>query len=389
MASLHKDAKGRSPFWICAFTDATGRRLKKSTRQTSKSKAMQVCIGWQRAVDMARQNVLTEDKAREVISEIMAGVTGGQGLRSFTTRAWFEHFCKIKSDAQNTATAGKYQLVKREFLEFLGAKADLNIMAVTSADVRAFRDSRRATGVSATTLNDRLVFLSSYFNGAWRDHVISNNPCTAVEPVKDTLTPAKRRKQPFTLEQVRLLLEQADDEWRGLILTGFYTGARIHDCANLRSRDVDMEGERIVFETYSKRGDEHIVPMHPALKEYFVSRKSTVVAMPKSDAYVFPNLAERRTAYLCQCFGRLMARAGIIPRKVREGEGGSRSASRTVNSLGFHSLRRSNVSLLANAGVPEEQRMAITAHATREVHKTYTNLELSRLREAVAVLPRI
>jgi integrase len=352
---------------------------------------MQMCIGWQRAADMARQRVLTEDRAREVISEIMANVNGGQGLRSFTTRAWFDHFCKIKSDSQGTAAAGKYEQTKREFLEFLGPKADLNIMAVTSSDVRAFRDSKRATGVSATTLNDRLVFLSSYFNGAWRDHVISNNPCTAVEPVKDTLTPAKRRKQPFTLEQVRALLGQANDEWRGLILAGFYTGARIHDCANLRWCDIGMDKECITFESYSKRGDEHVVPMHPALKEYFVSqrRKAKVVDMPNSKAFVFPDLAERRTAYLCQYFGRLMASAGVVPRKVREGAGGSRSAARTVNSLGFHSLRRSNVSLLANAGVPEEQRMAITAHATREVHKGYTHHELARLREAVSKLPAV
>jgi integrase len=290
------------------------------------------------------------------------------------------------------ATAGKYQLLKREFLEFLGPKSDLNIMAVTSQDVRAFRDSRKATGVSATTLNDRLVFLSSYFNGAWRDHVISNNPCTAVEPVKDVLTPSKRRKEPFTLQQVRLLLAKANDAWRGLILTGLYTGARIHDCANLRWRDIDLEKDCITFETYSKRGDEHTVPMHAALKEYFLAQRRTskVVAMPKSDAFVFPAFAERRTAYLCQQFGRLMATAGIVPRKVREGVlGKGRSAARNVYSLGFHSLRRANVSMLAESGVPEEQRMAITAHATRDVHQKYTHHELARLHEAVSKLPAV
>jgi hypothetical protein len=33
--------------------------------------------------------------------------------------------------------------------------------------------------------------------------------------------------------------------------------------------------------------------------------------------------------------------------------------------------------------VPEEQRMAITAHATREVHKGYTHHELAQLHQAV------
>jgi hypothetical protein len=154
--------------------------MKKSTKLTSKSKAMQMVLQWQRAADMARERRLTEERAREVISEIVAGVHGGKGLCSFTTREWFEHFCKIKADAQESKTASKYDQIKTEFLDFLGAKADLNILSVSSADVRAYRDHHKKRGLSATTLNDKLVILSAYFRGAWKDHVISNNPCTAV-----------------------------------------------------------------------------------------------------------------------------------------------------------------------------------------------------------------
>jgi len=196
MASLHKDKTGRSPFWYCAFTDATGRRLKKSTGETSKSRAQKVCAQWQRAVDMARRDTLTEERAREVISEILASVNNGKGLRTFTVRGWFDHFCKIKADSQDPKTAAKYDQIKTEFLEFLGPKAGINIPAITSGDVRAFRDHRKKSGVTATTLNDHLTILSSYFNAAWRDHVISNNPCTAIEPAKDNISPAKRQKQP-------------------------------------------------------------------------------------------------------------------------------------------------------------------------------------------------
>src|SRR6202008_631083 len=104
--------------WYCAYTDATGRRLKKSTAETSKSKAQKICTQWQRAVDMARQRTLTEERSREIISEILASVNGGEGLRSFTVRQWFEHFCKIKTDSQNPKTAEKYEQIKTEFLDF-------------------------------------------------------------------------------------------------------------------------------------------------------------------------------------------------------------------------------------------------------------------------------
>jgi len=341
------------------------------------------------AVKLARQRVLTENRAREIVSEIVASVHGGEGLRSYTVRAWFEHFCKIKAKSRDHDTAVKYEQIKREFLAFLGAKADLNILAITGSDVRAFRD-RRENELSASTLNDHLTFLSSYFNGAWRANVISNNPCTEVEPAKDDLSPARRQKQPFTIEQVVALLSVASQDWRGLIKLAFYTGARLENCARLRFRSLDYSTTPplVVFERYSKHGDEHKVPMHPALEEHLLS-----LPVPEKDdgAFVFPSLAlnsrgkPRHVANLSQQFRELMSAAHIKNSKLREGvKGKGKSAARDVWALGFHSFRRTHVSELANSGVSEERRMAITAHATREVHKGYTHLALAQLHKDIA-----
>lgn len=375
--------------------------MKKSTKLTSKSKAMHMALQWQRAADMARSGALTEERAREVVSEILASVNGGEGLPTFTVRQWFEHFCKIKADAKDPDTAAKYSQIKREFLAFLGEpKAERNIAAITSADVRAFRDHRKKSGITATTLNDGLTILSAYFNAALRDHVISSNPCTAVEPAKDDLSPAKRQKQPFTVAQVAALLNSANDDWTGLIKTAFYTGARLENCANLRFGNLDFSADPplVVFEKYSKHGDEHKVPMHPALRDHLLSIKKKdgqirktgkIIALPAAkqdgDPFLFPSLADRRVANLSKQFRKLMAAAHIKNWKVREGvRGKGRGAARDVWALGFHSFRRTHVSALANAGVSEERRMAITAHATREVHKGYTHHELAGLHADIA-----
>ena len=395
MASLIQlKPKGRSPFWYCCFRGPDGRRMKKSTELTARSKAMEVCKRWQRAADMARARTLTEERAREVISEIVASVHGGEGLRSFTTRQWFEHFAKIKKASQDPKTVAKYEQIKTEFLDFLGGKADLDVLSVNSADIRAFRDAGKDR-LSATTLNDKLVILSAYFNGAWRDHVISNNPCTAVEEVRDDLSPKKRQKQPFTLPQVRALLAKATPDWQGVIKIAFFTGARLGDCARLRLSNLDLAADppTITFENYSKHGDDHTVPMHPALVEHFRrrsgnSRRGKVIKFPGSDGFLFPSLATnadgktpRRVANLSKQFRALMDAAGIVNHKVREA---GKGAARIVWALGFHSLRRTHISTMANAGVSEEQRMAITAHATRDVHKGYTHHELERLHESVS-----
>lgn len=405
MAYVVKDARKRSPFWYAIYRDATGRRVRKSTELTSKAKALEMARALQKASDEARRGVLTEARTRELLSEVLQSINGG-GLPTFTVRQWFEHFCKIKADAKDPDTAAKYAQIKREFLAFLGEpKADRNIAAINSAEVRAFRDHRKKSGVTATTLNDGLTILSAYFNAALRDHVIPNNPCTAVEPAKDDLSPAKRQKQPFTVAQIVALLNTANDDWSGLIKTAFYTGARLENCANLRSSNLDFSADPalVVFEKYSKHGDEHRVPMHPALRDHLLSIKKKhgqirktgkIIALPAAkkdgDPFLFPSLAGKRVANLSKQFRKLMAAADIVNRKVREGvRGKGRSAARDVWALGFHSFRRTHVSALANAGVSEERRMAITAHATRDVHKGYTHHELAQIGHAVALLPRI
>src|SRR5437667_9914024 len=87
-ACVVKDARDRSPFWYACYTDPTGRRLKKSTGQKSKSKAMKFAMQLQRAADMANERTLTEEKAHELISEIVASIHGGEGLRTFTVKDW-------------------------------------------------------------------------------------------------------------------------------------------------------------------------------------------------------------------------------------------------------------------------------------------------------------
>jgi integrase len=384
----------RYPFWYACFTDAHGRRLKCSTGLTSRSQALRFAIKLQEAANEARARTLTEERARAIISEIVASVHGGDGLRSFTVREWFAHWCKIKARSSDEHTSEKYEQISREFLAFLGAKADLNILSVTSEDARRFRDGR-ADELSAGTLNDRHTILSAFFNAAVRDHVISNNPCSAIEPARDNVAPSRRRKQPFTVAQVASLLEHASPDWAGLIRVAFYCGARLQDCANLRLRNLDFSTQPpvIVFENYSKHGDEHRVPMHPALRDALAEQMKTkrsrkVIEFPatEKDEFLFPSLAERFVPNLSKQFGKLMKAAGIENRKVREA---GKGAARDVWAFGFHSLRRTNVSLLANAGVSEERRMAITAHATRDVHAGYTHHQMTQLGEAVALLPSL
>src|ERR1700710_375564 len=74
MATIHK--RNESPFWVCCYTAADGRRLKKSTKQTERTKALEVCLAIERAEKMARHGTLTEVRMRELLAEVLDRATG-------------------------------------------------------------------------------------------------------------------------------------------------------------------------------------------------------------------------------------------------------------------------------------------------------------------------
>jgi integrase len=380
---------GRSPYWYAVYRDETGRRLKKSTKLTSKSKALEMAHTLQKAAKEARQHRLTEARARELLGELLEGLNG-ESLPVYTLEQWLEHFVKQKQKSRADKTALRYEQVKKDFVEFLGSRARLNIAAVSSKDIADFRDLRETQGLAPSTLNGDIAILSAVFNGALRQGHIRVNPCLAIEPVKDKTA---ARKATFTPAQVTALIGAADSEdWKGLISVAYYCGQRLGDCANLKWNQVDLTGEiKLIRFRQGKTGKEVPIVIHPALAKILSAlreqRKVVPLSSDDDEAFVFPSLAGRNISPLSKHFRGLMAQAGIKQRVIRErDESGS---GRRVNALSFHSLRHTFNSVLANAGIPEETRMALTGHTTRQMNQTYTHRELSIYRDAVAVLPRV
>ena len=178
-----RNGKLRSKFWYACFTDALGRRLKKSTGLTAKSKALEMARTWEKASLEARALRLTEARAREVISELMQSV-GGESLTVFTLEQLFSHFVKQKKKSRSDSTFRRHKQTMDELIEFLGPRAKLNIAAITSKDIAGFRDRRHSLGLAPATVNLDVTILSSGFNAALRQGHISVNPCLAIERLR-------------------------------------------------------------------------------------------------------------------------------------------------------------------------------------------------------------
>jgi hypothetical protein len=121
--------------------------LKKSTGQTNKAKAVEICRALQRVEMLARERALTEIRTREILSEVLERVTG-EGLRVFTVRQWLEHCVRQKKKSRSGKTAARHEQMMNEFVAFLGRRADVNIAAITAKDISDFRDSRERQGLA-------------------------------------------------------------------------------------------------------------------------------------------------------------------------------------------------------------------------------------------------
>src|SRR5688500_3094469 len=118
MASLHKDPRGKSEFWYCAFTNADGKRSFKSTKEREHSKADEICRGWAHAAKSGRQKTLTEIQVRKVLGDIYERTTGEQ-IEFDTIAGYLESWLKSKAKVTAPNTHRIYKDAVNDFIAHL------------------------------------------------------------------------------------------------------------------------------------------------------------------------------------------------------------------------------------------------------------------------------
>jgi integrase len=388
MASITKDAHQppKSPFWIACYngigSDGKLRRIKRSTKTTDRKLAEKLAEEWEELEKLAGKERLTEGRCREVISQMHERING-EPLHFRTAREWLTEWVESKRNETEQRAFLKYQQIVNEFMAHIGAKANRLLDVITSADLRSWRDSLKRKGLAAPTVNHAIKILRMPFKAAHDAGYIKINPNRkeTVRSIKDDASDVE--KDVFTSEQLAALIEATPSEvWKGAILCGYYTGLRLRDIADLQWQAVDLD-RRTITVTTRKTRKKVVMPIHPQFCAWLENQTRGIGKAP-----VFPTLAGKSgggKSGLSMAFKRIMERAKIRGRLLREANGAGRSQS----SLSFHSLRHSFNSAMANAGVSSEVRQKLTGHASAKMNAQYTHHELEELRAAVSVIPRI
>jgi integrase len=390
MASLHKDPRGKSPFWYCAFISEEGSRHFRSTKTRDKRQAVQICNTWAKAAALGSK--LSPDKARQVIAQGVADIlmVSGQTLPSATVRNWCKRWLESKSVEAEPRTHARYETSIKRFLQFLGPKADQDLESLGVNDVLGFRDDV-AKRLSTGSTNLELKILRACLYAAQRQDLVQKNVAAKVEALKQR-GEAKRRA--FTLDEIKKVLLQCDEaggEWRGLVLMGLYTGQRLGDVASLVWSQVDLITRRISFIT-RKTGKRLEMALAKPLFDYLES-------LPSSDDpkdCLFPRaaaLAEIHTGTIStQFYDRILVPASLVPARPKNHaviSGQGRDAKRQQSEISFHSLRHTFTTWLKASGASNAMAQMIVGHDSSTVSAHYTHLQAGDTVEPISKLPDV
>jgi integrase len=255
MASLRKHPK--SPFWSACFTLPNGTRTTRSTGTSDRKSAQRIANEFEDAARDASAGRFIESRARKVIADIYA-IANTDHLPGSTAQSFLQGWLKRKKIETDERTYERYAGVMQQFIEHLGNKKNRDLVQITSVDVMSFRDAA-AQRLAPGTVNLMLKIIRVALAQGCRDGLIDSNPAERVTLLKRSRDGQRR---PFTLPELRRILEVAGEEWRGMILFGVYTGQRLGDIATLTWQNVDLQNSELRLVT-DKTGRRQIIPLAP------------------------------------------------------------------------------------------------------------------------------
>jgi integrase len=373
MASVvHKPG---SKYWHAAYRDHTGRQRRKSTKVTTRSKALEIARRWekiaQRKLEVVQVRQQTEELVREFYREEIPFVTAGTFIET-----WF----RLKRPEIAQSTYESYRKSADKFLAFLGDAANKDIALVKKHQIAEFRN-HLLEKVQPQTANLDLKLIKTLFRAAKKDGYVTESAAEDVDLIRRINVRVRRA---FTVDELRQVIEIADPEWWSMTMFGLYTGQRLGDLARLTWGSVDLARDIITF-SVRKTGRTVIIPIAPPLRMHIMTMK---IGLPAES--VHPRCSQRLRNRLSNEFTDLLARAGLrSSRRPHVKTGMGRDIARRPSELSFHSLRHTMASMLEQAAIPRATVQALTGHSSDRMSELYTHVGLEALVKATAALPAL
>jgi integrase len=336
MAYRRKD----SPVWWGSFTDASGKRIRRTTGTTDRREAEALEAKWKLETHKLKY---WDIPISHTFDELMlAYLKATQGVKRSADR-------DISS-------------LKKLTPFFTGR----DLMTLKRSDIRAYIDKRINDGVMNSTIKREIALFSTALNFARRefDWIVPN-------PAENTrLKEPEGRDRHLTVEEARRLITEAEKATRSQHLANFIrlallTGCRRNELMNLEWSRVDLKANLILLGAQdNKSGRRRSVPLNTEARAVMLNLARFRATYCPASPWVFAHKNGSHYAAIRRAFAASLRRAGIEDFRI-------------------HDLRHTCASWLVSAGRPLSAVRDLLGHSTITMTERYAHLAPENVRAAV------
>lgn len=358
-----KTQKGNPPKKVYYYYvyDNSGKRLSRSTGETSLKKALDVIA--KRIKDgellFSQEDIKQAETAKRTL------------FKDFTQDFFKPGLCPICKElelrgktVQPKVMRWQRQSFEKNILPYFG---DKRVVAITVQSIRSWQADMKDTGVSNATVNRNLQILRKVMQVAEDSDIILRNPCRRVKPLFET--DAKPRGC-FTHEEIKRLFA---DEWdnpyvRLMCQIAACTGMRLGEIRALKLSSI-VDGKIRIDSSYSADGEKSTK-----------SGKVRWCPIPGKIELELLNICCRQAS---NEGSYIFTYDGIKPICSRSVSDALKRRMRVIGISGrtFHSFRHYFNSMLVTYGIPGDILRSVVGHSSELMTDRYLHLEISELDE--------
>jgi integrase len=233
----------------------------------------------------------------QIIPQLILKVNTGEFFESDKPKIpTLDEYALISFDAHKferkaTTTTDYKNIYKKHIKPHFGNK---KIDSIKVSEINVWKNRLFSElGLSSTRVNDIKKILGTIIEDAVRDEIIAINPVR-----KSKALPAHQQKsiEPFSLDEIDLILKSASGQDKNIVATLFMTGMRTGELIGLKWSDIDLQEREISIKRTVGRGIENTpktassvrtIPILNSLFHYLVDQFDIT---GDKNSYVFLNI---------------------------------------------------------------------------------------------------
>jgi len=191
----------------------------------------------------------------QIIPQMILKVSTGEFFENDIVKKvpFFEDFAKISFELHNQnrkiSTQNRYKSnYNRHILPHFKEK---KLDEIKPSMVSLWQNKLLEQGLKPKRVKDIRIVLSVIFEDAVNDEIIESNPVRKVARLPNQAPP---EINPFSLDEIKVILKNAKDQFKNFFAVAFFTGMRTGEIIGLKWEDIDFKSNEIYIRRTINKG---------------------------------------------------------------------------------------------------------------------------------------